>query len=283
MSFQLAGEGDPVLMVLNGFYLFEDLAYLAENRAVLGLDLRNRGRSEWIQDAAKLTRGVQQDVDDIEAVRRHFGIESLDLVAHSYTALVPILYAQRHPSRVRRIIQLSPMPPNTTTKYPAHLTNHDGALQEFAARAGKLQERRQSLSPVEFCRNFWTLLRPLYVVDPTNADMLHNWERCDLATELNFIRYWTEFLLPSIERLTFDEDEVARVMMPVLVIHGTKDRSAAYGGGRDWALRLPNARLLSVENAAHAPWVEARGEVVGRIRSFLDGVWPEGTEKVEAL
>jgi proline iminopeptidase len=271
------------LLVLNGFYLFEDFSYLAENRTVVGLDLRNRGRSEWLQDAAKLARGVRQDADDLEAVRRHFGIEALDLLAHSYAGLVPVLYAQRHPSRVRRIIQIGPMQPNTATRYPAHLTNHDAGLQDFAAGVGKLQERRQELSQVAFCREYWKLLRPLYVFDPGDAARIHDWEGCHLATELNFMRYWSESLSPSIERLAFTDEELAGVTMPVLVIHGTKDRSAAYGGGREWALRLPNARLLTVEDAAHAPWIEAPGEVVGSVRDFLDGAWPEGTEKVEAL
>ena len=283
LFFQRVGKGDPVLLVLNGFYLFEDFSYLAENRTVVGLDLRNRGRSEWLQDSAKLARGVQQDADDIEAVRRHFGVETLDLLAHSYAGLVPVLYAQRHPSRVRRIIQVSPIPPNTDVQYPAHLTNQDAELREFVAGIGKLQEKRQALSPAEFCREFWTLLRPFYVFDRRDAAKIHHWEGCHLTTELNFMRYWSEFLLPSIERLAFTDEEVTGVTMPVLVIHGTKDRSAAYGGGREWALRLPNARLLTVEDVAHAPWIEAPGEVVGPIRTFLDGVWPEGTEKVDAL
>jgi pimeloyl-ACP methyl ester carboxylesterase len=39
---------------------------------------------------------------------------------------------------------------------------------------------------------------------------------------------------------------------------------------------LPNARLPTVENAAHVPWIEAPGRVFGAIRTFLDGAWPEG-------
>lgn len=60
---------------------------------------------------------------------------------------------------------------------------------------------------------------------------------------------------------------------PVLVVHGTADRSAAYEGGKAWARRLPNARLLTVEGAAHAPWIE-RPAVVAAIAEFLDGAWP---------
>jgi pimeloyl-ACP methyl ester carboxylesterase len=71
--------------------------------------------------------------------------------------------------------------------------------------------------------------------------------------------------------------------MPVLIVHGTKDRSTPYGGGREWALTLPNARLLSVENTAHAPWIEAPDKVLDSIELFLNGNWPDQAETVAAL
>jgi pimeloyl-ACP methyl ester carboxylesterase len=71
--------------------------------------------------------------------------------------------------------------------------------------------------------------------------------------------------------------------MPVLIIHGRHDRSAPYGGARDWALRLPNARLLTVKDAAHAPWIEASDEVLSSVEVFLGGAWPGTAEKVDSL
>jgi len=54
----------------------------------------------------------------------------------------------------------------------------------------------------------------------------------------------------------------------VLVVHGQKDRSAPLGGARDWAARLPAARLLEVPEAAHAPWLEDPS-VLPAIAAFL--------------
>jgi hypothetical protein len=33
--------------------------------------------------------------------------------------------------------------------------------------------------------------------------------------------------------------------------------------------------------AAHAPWIEAPEKVFGAVRTFFEGRWPEGAEKVE--
>ena len=70
---------------------------------------------------------------------------------------------------------------------------------------------------------------------------------------------------------------------PVLTIHGRRDRQGPYGGGREWAMTLPDARLVTIDIAAHVPWIEARERVFGSIETFLDGAWPEAAEKVKSL
>jgi pimeloyl-ACP methyl ester carboxylesterase len=119
------------------------------------------------------------------------------------------------------------------------------------------------------------------VANPADADKA-DWTLCDCPNEVNFMKHWTENILPSIQGLHLAE-ELSKVKSPVLIIHGTKDRQAPYGGGREWALTLPDARLISVQNAAHVPWIEAPEKVFGSIEAFLDGEWPEAAQKVVSL
>src|SRR5262249_46144055 len=252
LFYQTAGNGPGVLFLINGYYLFDDFKYLGEGRTIVSLDLRNRGRSDYIVDTAKLQRGIQNDIDDIEAVRRHFGFDRIDLLAHSYAGKLVMLYAMKYPANVERVVQIGPMQPDESKKFPAHLTNSDATLREFFANVTALQQERESLSPLEFCKKFWSLLQFIYVVNPDHAAKLH-WERgCNLPTELNVMAYWMNHLQPSIQAATPTTEDFARAIMPVLIVHGTKDRSSPYGGGREWARILPDARLLSVENTAHA-------------------------------
>ena len=122
----------------------------------------------------------------------------------------------------------------------------------------------------------------IYVANPADAGKI-TWGRCDLPNELNLMKYWTTITLPSIQRLDLTPDAIARVTAPVLIVHGRKDRSSPYGGGREWALSLPDARLLTVDEAAHVPWIEAPDLVFASIRTFLDGAWPEAARHVESL
>ena len=47
-------------------------------------------------------------------------------------------------------------------------------------------------------------------------------------------------------------------------------------------MTLPNARLLAVENVAHAPWIEAPERVLGPF-DFLDGNWPDAAQQVDSI
>jgi pimeloyl-ACP methyl ester carboxylesterase len=275
LFFQVRGTGAPTLVVPNGFYLIDDFWPLAADRTLVFYDARNRGRSDAVTDASKLTRGISNDVDDLEAVRVHFGIRKLDVIGHSYMGLTVVLHAMQYGAAAHRIVQIGPMQPYPRKEYPEHLTNHDSTFHDVLARRGDLQKERAALSPTDFCRKSWTLLRPLYVANPAHADRIR-WDRCDLPNERNFKKYWTGTILPSIQGLDLQSVDFAKVRARVLTIHGTKDRSAPYGGGQDWASLLPDARLLTVDNAGHAPWIEAPGQVFDSIRTFLAGSWSPG-------
>ncbi len=277
LYFRTVGDGSRSVVFPNGTYLADDFERLADGRRLIFYDVRNRGKSDAVGDAAKLQRGIHNDVDDLDAVRRHFGIAKLDVIGHSYMGVMVALYAMKYPGHTNRVVQIGPAEPEQGKEYPEHLRCHDAARAQVLGRIGQMIEQGSSGDPMETCKKFWAVLRELYVADPANAHRA-DWGRCDLPNELNFMKYWSEYIAPSLRSLNLADEDFAKAQAPVLTIHGRKDRSAAYGGGREWALRLPNARLVTVDDAGHAPWVENPDKVFGAIATFLDGVWPEAEE-----
>ena len=221
LFFQKLGSGPAAVVLLNGFTLLDDFKYLADAHTIISLDLRHRGRSDFVNDGSKLKRGIQQDVDDLDSVRRHFGLTQLNLIGHSYSGMTVILYAMKYPSHVNRIVQISAIPPDAAKEYPAHLANADATLAEFFAKVQELEKERASEEPVRFCKKFWSLLRVLYVANPADAAKI-KWEHCDLPTEFNLMKYWIESLLPSVQSVKLSAKDVAHVKTPVLIIHGKK-------------------------------------------------------------
>ena len=268
------------MLAPNGLYLMRDFRFLDDDATVVFYDVRNRGRSDAVTDPSKLARGIEQDVDDLDAVRRHFGVDPVDLIGHSYIGLMVGLYAIRYPAHARRVVQLAPEKPDAAKQYPPELAYVDRTFVETMAELARMLNAPAdpALNPEAACRKFWSVLRAIYVANPADAERM-DWGRCDLPNERNFMHYWMGHLAPSIERLRLTAKDFAQATAPVLIVHGTKDRNAPYGGAWDWAACLPNARLLTVLNAAHAPWIEAPELVFGSIRAFLEGAWPGAAER----
>jgi pimeloyl-ACP methyl ester carboxylesterase len=266
------------LVVPNGAGFTADLTAVWARHPPLVYDLRNRGASDPVPDPNRLTRGVLNDVDDLEAVRRTAGLDALDLLAHSYVGVVAMRYAITHPERVRRAVLLGPAPPDPAAHPPPP---PDATMQRVFARLAQFQTAPPAGDAEARCRAFWDVLAEIYVADPALAPRVAGWGRCDLPNERGFMSYWTAHVQPSLGRGTPTDAELARVSCPVLVVHGTADRSAPYEGGRTLARRLPNARLLTVEGAAHAPWLE-RPAIIAAIAEFLGGTWPQSAERLRS-
>lgn len=99
------GEGPPLLCLPGGpmrasAYL-GDLGGLTRHRRLCLLDLRGTGASDRPADPA--TYRCDRQVDDVEAFRAHLGLDRVDLLAHSAGGDLALLYAVRHPERVRSL------------------------------------------------------------------------------------------------------------------------------------------------------------------------------------
>jgi pimeloyl-ACP methyl ester carboxylesterase len=173
---------------------------------------------------------------------------------------------------------MSPLEPYAGKSYPDHPSPDDGVAAEVMRRLAALQAE-VTADPEERCRRFWSVLRRLYVADPAHAERI-DWGRCHLPNERAFLSYWTQSLLPAIRGLALTRERLAAVRVPALVVHGRQDRSVPYGAAREWATLLPNARLVTIEGAAHAPWIEAPEQVLAAVETFLAGGWPEAAEPV---
>ncbi|MFJ7151413.1 alpha/beta fold hydrolase [Streptomyces sp. NPDC100445] len=112
LAYHLRGTGDPLAVLPGGpmrasAYL-ADLGGLTADRRLALLDLRGTGDSAVPADPA--TYRCDRMVDDVEVWRTHMGLEHMDLLAHSAGAALALLYAARHPHRIRRLVLVTPNP-----------------------------------------------------------------------------------------------------------------------------------------------------------------------------
>ncbi len=272
LYYEKSGSGKTTLILPARLFLYPDFRVLDETFTVIAYDMRNRGRSDFVRDGSLLT--LEHDVQDLEAVRRHFEVQRFSTVGYSYLGKMVVFYALRHPDRVERIVQIGPVPMALETEYPAELRNddRDRVLDPDARqKLRRLREENFHLEqPEKYCEEEWLVTRVLLVGDGANASRLGA-SACSMPNEwpTNLARHLFHHF-GSMSKFDLTASDLEALQNPVFTIHGTKDRNAPYGGGREWAEKLPNGRLLTLEGAAHQAWVD-RPEVLSAIREFLEG------------
>jgi len=278
-----AGRGEQTVILPARLFTFDDFRWLAERYTLIAYDMRNRGKSSRVEDLSKIS--IQADVADLETIRRRFGVEKFHTIGYSYLGLMVILYALDHPERVARLVQLGPVPLRFGTEYRPEYVAADRQQvidQHGGARLRELRERNfHTTNPREYCEEEWRVVRFMLIGD-TNSVARLGPGLCDLPNEwpTNLARHLEQHFGGSIRQLEVPRERVGRLQTPVLTIHGTSDRNAPYGAGREWVYLLPNARLVTLRGAAHQSFAERPEEVRSAVAAFLRGDWPGGAEKV---
>jgi len=276
LFYQQVGKGKQKIIAPLGFWIYDDFRHLADSgdRTFIFFDMRNRGRSSSVADSNLLD--IRAEIEDIEKIRRHFRFEKVSLIGCSYLGFLVMLYTQKYPQYVDKVIQIGPVPARWDEPYPDSL-RYTVALPSDKYVQVLLDSLKQSgyasKHPQEFTRLVYeTRNKPGLLGDPTKITSLgHQWvKHIDYPNEWieNFSRH-LKYHFRSIQQLNARFDDFKDVRQPVLVIHGTRDRNAAFGGGKQWAATLPNAQLLRVEGAAHVPWIEQPALVFTAINRFL--------------
>ena len=280
-----AGSGAQTVILPARLFTFEDFRWLAERYTVIAYDMRNRGRSSRVEDLAKIS--LEADVADLEAIRRHFGVEKAHLIGYSYLGLMVMLYALDHPQHVERIVQLGPVPLKFGTEYQPEYVATDRQAVIDRHGGARLRELRQSnyhtSHPREYCEEEWRVVSFMLVGNPRHVDRLGPGP-CEMPNEwpANLTRHLERHFVGSVQKLDAPRERFAKLQKPVLTIHGTSDRNAPYGAGREWAFLLPDARLVVLQGAAHQGFAEQPEVVRPAVAEFLQGKWPAAAQRVTA-
>lgn len=267
---RVVGTGPDTVIVGAAAWLARDLLPLAPGRTLIFYDPRSRGGSDYVPEPERL--GMDLEVEDIEAVRAHFGIGRVSVVGWSYLGAVVALYAARYPDVVRSVVQIGPMAPRAAIAVPPEPRGSPPSQADLDRLAELAASGLPASDPVAYCR----VTVRLRMLQP----MMGRPEAAARA-ESDPCMYWNEWpaqgfatiqkFIPQATGADWDYTaEAARVEAPVLTVHGTSDPNAAVEGGREWAALIPNGRFLELEGVGHAPWLEAPDEFFSVVGSFLN-------------
>lgn len=273
------GTGPNVILIPGRLFMPEFAALAQQDRTLIQYDMRNRGLSKRVEDAAQIT--ITGDVADVEALRRHFSAEKVSLVGYSYLGLMVALYAAEHPDRVDRLVQIGAVPRKFGTAYPAdQQAGGDSLNAEGKAAQEAWNAMRANLGkadPKEACATLQRYSSFQLVGNPANHTKIPN--SCQLENEsiASFGRHLTAHF-GDLQKRDFAREPFTKLEQPVLTLHGTLDRNAPYGSGLEWATTFRNGRLITVEGGAHQLWIDDP-TVLADIDKFLAGEWPARAQR----
>lgn len=113
LYYRETGQGQPLLILHGGpdfdhTYLLPDMDRLSDGFRLIYYDQRGRGKSAENVQPEEVT--IQSEVEDIEALRKYFQLETMAVLGHSWGGVLALEYALHHPNHVSHLILMNAAP-----------------------------------------------------------------------------------------------------------------------------------------------------------------------------
>jgi pimeloyl-ACP methyl ester carboxylesterase len=273
LFYQRFGSGTPRVFISNRHEVLGPFAPLLYFHDIVLYDPRGRGLSDRPDDLSRY--GLDVEVDDIEALRRHFGSERIIYVGHSLWGMVSILYAARFPDHVERVVAVGPLEVAFELGAPPDRTIEHDLSAQIAEKEAMERDGRSLSQPYAYCTlEKWIGAAEGYV---NLSSTVYN-------TAANLCQYANEYgdqILPVVFEGILGaagewdlRGEAATVSAPVLLLFGDHDWSL--DGIRAYADYLQDVGWLEVADAGHGVGTDRPDVVVPMLDTFFRGEWPEG-------
>jgi len=232
----------------------DDWLGLLERTGGIAPDLIGFGRSS---KAGNLDYTLEGHADFIERLLGELGVGRVQLVAHDWGAGGGLVFAQRHPERIERIVLIDALP----------------LLDGFSwNRVGRIW-RRPGIGELvmgSVTRGMLNrAIRRACVTDDAwpDARLRAVWDQFDQGTQRAILRLYRA---ADPDQLASAGSGLAELDAPAFVLWGERDPWFAPEFADAYAARLSHATARRIDGAGHWPWLEHAG-AADEVVAFLDG------------
>ena len=243
------GEGEVILLIHGSTGSIADwqekiVERLAGSYRVVAFDSYGFGLSER-NDSLEYGHALwaQQAIDVLDALE----IEKVVVVGHSAGAMTAVLLAADHPERFRGVV------------LTGHGFSPDPAqMLPFLPGVGELWAAQRSVIGDTFSDSYRELAEAVHQIRGTRA------------AYLAFMR--SQYVSATSFRLL--EGGYEEIVVPVLQMHGTLDRSQTIESGRELSSRLVDTRFVAFEGSDHSIHIEAPNQWADEVSTFVENLQP---------
>jgi proline iminopeptidase len=274
LYFRELGHGQPILILHGGpdfdhTYFLPELDRLSDAFRLIYYDQRGRGKSAANVQPEDVT--IKSEVDDLEAVRKYFQLESVPVLGHSWGGVLAMEYALRYPERVSELILMNTAPASAAD----YMFFRQDRIKRAASDIEKLKARAtdtqyQEGDPDTVARyyriHFNTTLR-----QPEHLEAVIQRLRASFTKDGILKARAIEDRLMDQTWLSTDYDllpALKHLRVPTLVIHGSHDLFPVECAVHI-AEAIPQARFVLLNECGHFSFLECPNEVRTAIVDFF--------------
>ena len=256
LYYETAGQGTPFVMIHAGVadsrQWNNEFAFFANHYQVIRYDMRGYGKSEPVD-------GEFNHLDDLAAILHALGIQEPALIMGcSMGGGLAMDFALTHPDRVKALIMVGSGPSGLELDVP---TPSKFADAEKAFEAGDLDLVCEIETQIWFDGSGRTPEQ----VHQGMRKLLYEMNRQALAHEAKQLgKRIPNSQIPAFDRL-------GDLKIPVLIIVGTHDTPYILASADYMVARIPSARKVVIEDAAHLPNMDHPDEFQAIVTNFLEG------------
>lgn len=233
------------------------LTPLADKVQIVYVDHRGQGRSAR---GPKETYTLDNNVEDLEALRQHLGLRQVIVYGASYGGMVALAYAARYPQNVSYLIAAVTAPDSRFLATAKRALAERGTPEQVAFGdilwAGAFRSDEQ-------LKDYFEQMGPLYSLkfDPELAAKRRGRGTVSYeAINVAFGGFMRDYDL---------RPELPRITAPALVIGARHDWICAPEYSEEIAKLIPNADLRIFEHSGHSVLVDEHQAFIDVVRGFI--------------
>ncbi|MDC0176057.1 alpha/beta fold hydrolase [Planctomycetaceae bacterium] len=233
------------------------VARLVDVAQLVYVDHRGSGRSA-ASDPSTYT--LDENIDDVDALRDYLGLDSICLLGSSYGGMVAQGYAIRYPDRVSNLVLCATAPSYRFLEDAKRIVAERGTPEQQAVCETLWNGSFESLEQV---REYYQAMGPMYSVTHDAQKSAESWSRGTRNFEQLNLGF-SDFLRD------FDyTEQLGSIACPTLVLAGAQDWICPPNHSRDIAERVPRAHLKVFSKSAHNIAGDEPEEFLAAVRGFL--------------
>ena len=253
--YEIHGEGEALILIMgyggSSEWWFRQIPIFSREYRVVTFDNRGTGRS----DKPDITYSMETMAADITGLLETIGIDAAHIYGVSMGGMIAQHFALSYPEKVISLIL------GCTTCGGPHSIMPDAEAMTVLFD----MERMNRLAPEEAAKEVLPFLYGQEFID-NNPDIIEQ----GIAKMTEYVTPIHGYMRQAEAIMGHDTyDRLPNIKAPTLVISGDADRLVPVENSRLLASRIPNAELVTLENAGHGFCVEAADEANKAVLDFL--------------